>query len=88
VFGGTGLATRARFARNNPGMTLLLAMSRGTGRKVAEVGFLLLIIAGIWLAASQFQRPRWGVLRTVVAGFAIAAGGVLLLIAVHWGHFG
>lgn len=62
-------------------------MSAGTGRKVAEVGFLLLVIAGIWLAASQFQQPRWRVLRTVVAGVAIAAGGVLLLVAVHWGHF-
>ena len=68
-------------------MSVLLAMSAGTGRKVAEVGFLLLVIAGIWLAASQFQQPRWGVLRTIVAGVAIAAGGVLLLVAVHWGHF-
>ena len=49
---------------------------------MAEVGFLLLVIAGIWLAASQFQQPRWRVLRTVVAGVAIAAGGVLLLVAV------
>jgi hypothetical protein len=26
--------------------------------------------------------------RTIVAGVALAIGGLLLIIATHWGHFG
>jgi hypothetical protein len=26
--------------------------------------------------------------RKIVAGTALAVGGLLLIIAVHWGHFG
>jgi hypothetical protein len=26
--------------------------------------------------------------RKIVAGVALAVGGVLLIIATHWGHFG
>jgi len=64
-----------------------LALARSTGTRLAEVGFLLLLIAGIWLAAAQ-AGPRWAKLRAIVAGVAIAAAGVLLIIATHWGHFG
>jgi hypothetical protein len=69
-------------------MSLVLAITRHAGRDLAEVGFLLMVIAGVWLAAAQLPQPRWKVLRTVVAGIALAAGGVLLIIATHWGHFG
>ncbi len=34
-----------------------------------------------WLATA---RPA----RTIVAGIALAVAGILLIIAVHWGHFG
>ena len=68
-------------------MTSLVAMSAATGRHLAEVGFLLLAIAGIWLAASQLPQMRWRAFRLVVAGFATTAGAVLLIVAVHWGHF-
>ena len=69
-------------------MAFVLAITRHTGRDLAEVGFLLMVIAGVWLAAAQLPQPRWKVLRMVVAGIALAAGGVLLIIATHWGHFG
>lgn len=70
-------------------MSLVLAITHHAGVRLAEVGFLLLAIAGIWLAASELLDPnRWGVFRRVVAGLALAAGGVLLLVAAHWGHFG
>jgi hypothetical protein len=62
-------------------------VSAHTGARLAEIGFLLLVIAGVWLAASTIQ-PRWAHTRTIVAGVAIAASGVLLIVAVHWGHFG
>jgi hypothetical protein len=69
-------------------VALILAITKDTGRKLAEAGFLLIVIGGIWLVASRIPHTRWRFPRTVVAGLALAAGGVLLLIAVHWGHFG
>ena len=69
-------------------MPFVLAITRHTGRDLAEVGFLLMVIGGVWLAATQLPQPRWRALRTIVAGVALAAGGVLLIIATHWGHFG
>lgn len=62
-------------------------MSHQTGVVLAEVGFLLVVIAGVWFAAAQFQ-PKWAPLRSVVAGIALAVAGALLIIATHWGHFG
>lgn len=70
-------------------MSLVLGITHHAGVRLAEVAFLLLVIAGIWLAASEFLAPnRWGAFRRVVAGIALAVGGVLLIVAAHWGHFG
>lgn len=67
---------------------MVLAMTRHTGIRVAEVGFLLVLFAGVWLAAAQI--PFFGLARgrTVVAGVALAIAGALLIVATHWGHFG
>ncbi len=67
----------------------LLAMARRTGLRLAEVGFLLIVFAGVWLAAAQLPmfKSHTGA-RTIVAGVALALGGVLLIVATHWGHFG
>lgn len=69
-------------------MILILGLSHHTGVRLAEVGFLLLLIAGVWLAASQIPQLRLSTVRTAVAGVALAAAGILLVIATHWGHFG
>jgi hypothetical protein len=69
-------------------MSLVLAMTRQTGVKLAEIGFLLILFAGVWLAAAQIPQLKFGSARTVVAGFTLALAGVLLVIATHWGHFG
>ncbi|MGI8452219.1 MAG: hypothetical protein ACR2MP_34550 [Streptosporangiaceae bacterium] len=61
-----------------------LALGHHTGRRLAEIGFLLILFAGVWLAAAF----RLGTVRTIVAGIALALAGVLLLVATHWGHFG
>jgi hypothetical protein len=66
----------------------LVALAHRTGVRLAEVGFLLMLFAGIWLAAAHIPRLKLGTLRTVVAGVALAIGGLLLIIATHWGHFG
>ncbi|HTB70051.1 MAG TPA: hypothetical protein VK707_03640 [Solirubrobacteraceae bacterium] len=69
-------------------MSMVLALTRQTGRHLAEVGFLLVLFAGIWLAAAQIPRLGLATVRTIVAGIAFAIAGVLLIIATRWGHFG
>ena len=69
-------------------MSLVASFSLQTGRRLAEVGFLLVLLAGIWLVAAQIPRLRLGRARTIVAGAALAIGGMLLIIAVRWGRFG
>jgi hypothetical protein len=66
----------------------VLALSEHTGRHLAEIGFLLILFAGVWLAAAQVPRFKLATARTIVAGIALALAGVLLIIATHWGHFG
>ena len=66
----------------------LLGFSHPTGERLAEVGFLFVLLAGIWLTAAQIPQLKFGPARTIVAGVALAIGGVLLIVAVHWGHFG
>jgi hypothetical protein len=63
----------------------LLALSKHATDIVAEVGFLLIVIAGIWLVASEIPALRIAKARRIVAGIALAAAGVLLIIATHWG---
>jgi hypothetical protein len=67
---------------------LVLDVGHQTGVRLAEVGFLLVLFAGIWLAAAQIPQLKFATARTIVAGVALAIGGLLLIIATHWGHFG
>lgn len=69
-----------------------LAFSHNASVTVAEVAFLLVLIAGIWIAFgwlveskrdSRFRGVRF---RMVVAGLLIAVAGLLLIIASRWGH--
>jgi hypothetical protein len=69
-------------------MTMVVGLAHHTGVKLAEVGFLLLLFAGAWLIAAQIPRFRFGTARTIVAGVALASGGLLLITAAHWGHVG
>ncbi len=64
-------------------------MTRHTGIRLAEVGFLLLMIAGIWFVVAEMLDPaKWRKFRTIVSGALLAVAGALLIIATHWGHFG
>jgi hypothetical protein len=63
-------------------------LSAKASDRLAEVGFLLLVIAGIWLVAAEIPVLKIPNARRIVAGAALAASGVLLAIAVHWGRFG
>jgi hypothetical protein len=53
-----------------------------------EVGFLLIVIAGVWLVAAQIPQLKLRTARTIVAGVLLAIAGLLLIIATHWGQFG
>jgi len=69
-------------------MSLVLGFAHHTGTRLAEVGFLLLLFAGVWLAAAQVPQLKFAAARTIVAGLALATSGLLLIVATHWGHFG
>jgi hypothetical protein len=69
----------------------VLAMTQQTGIRLAEVGFLLILIAGVWLVAAEIPAlgaNRWARFRTIVAGSLLAISGVLLIIPTHSGGFG
>ena len=63
-------------------------LGSAAGTNIAEVGFLLVLIAGVWLVAAEIPTLGLYRVRTIVAGAALALAGVLLIIATHWGHFG
>ena len=65
----------------------IIAITVHGGIRLAEVGFALSAIAGaaILLGAVVAGFQRMGAL---VGGAGLAAGSILLIIALHWGHFG
>lgn len=65
-----------------------LGMTAHTGKRIAEVAFLLLLIAGVWYAAAEIPALQFASQRRIVAGIALALAGLLLIIATHFGHFG
>lgn len=68
---------------------MIAAVTRHTGIRLAEVGFLLMLIAGVWLVFAEIVSPaRWDKFRTIVSGVLLAIAGLLLIIATHWGRFG
>ena len=69
-------------------MLVTLAIAPQTGIRLAEVGFLLIALAGIGLVAAEIPALKLGTMRTVAAGIALALASLLLVIATHWGHFG
>ena len=69
--------------------TFLLAFSHQTSLRIAEIGFLLILIAGVWLVAAEALQPdKWRRIRTTVSGALLTVAGLLLIIATHWGRFG
>jgi hypothetical protein len=66
----------------------VLAVTHQTGLRLAEVGFLLILIAGVWLVAADIPVFKFARARTMVAGVLLAISGLLLIIATRWGGFG
>ena len=68
-------------------MSFILGFADSTAVTVAEVAFLLLVIAGVWImVAWLIQGDNWQRFRMIVAGALIAVAGILLIVATHWGH--
>ena len=76
----------------------LLAFSHRSGVRVAEVVFVLLLLAGVWIASASLTKVEethtWhgivlasGRFRMIMAGVFLACAGLLLVIAAHWGTF-
>ncbi len=64
-------------------------MTHHTGRRLAELGFLLVLFAGLWFAAAELPQFKFASGRgSIVGGLALAVAGLLLIIAIHWGKFG
>jgi hypothetical protein len=66
---------------------LLFALTHHTGVRLAELGFLFFLLAGGWLAAASVGRLKSNTL-VIVGGVAVGLGALLLIVAIHWGHFG
>jgi hypothetical protein len=69
-------------------MTPILALTHQTCVRLAEVGFLLIMIAGVWLVAAEIPSLQFARARTMVAGVLLAVSGLLLIIATRGGGFG
>jgi hypothetical protein len=67
----------------------VFALASNTTKTLAEVGFLLIVISGVWFVASEvLPSLKLAKLRRIVAGIALAVAGILLIIATHWGQLG
>jgi hypothetical protein len=68
---------------------VIILMTHETGRRLAELGFLLVLFAGLWFAAAELPQFTFASgRRSIVGGLALAVAGLLLIIAIHWGKFG
>ena len=64
----------------------LFALTHHTGIRLAEIGFALAAIAGGLLVLSTLPGGRRAGM--LLAGLALAAAGVVLVVATRWGGFG
>jgi hypothetical protein len=68
-------------------VSLLFAMSHQTRVRLAEVAFLVILIAGVWPVAAELLDLRWQKVRIVVAGGALAIAA-FSSSSPHRGSFG
>lgn len=69
------------------GRMILLTLTRHTSLRVAELGLVLMLLAGaglLFAAVIPFGRKPG----TAIAGVALGAGAVLMIVAIHFGRFG
>lgn len=69
-------------------MALLSAIGRHASTRLAEISFVLVALAGLWLILAEVPTIRHRFGRTRVAGIALVLAGLLLVVAAHFGRFG
>jgi hypothetical protein len=62
-----------------------LALAHRTGVRLAEVGFLLILFAGVWIAAAQVPKFRFGTARMIVSGASRSRSRVCFLSSPRTG---
>ena len=67
-------------------LTLALMIKAHTGIRLGEVGEALVALAGLALLLGG-MTPFGKRAGQTLGGLALLAGGILLVIASHWGHF-
>ena len=67
---------------------MLATLSYQTSIRLAEIGFLLVLISGVWIVAAEVPQLKLARTRMIVAGVLLAVAGLLLIVAIHWGTFG
>jgi hypothetical protein len=64
-------------------LIVLASLSHSASRKVSELGFAIGILGALAIAAGGLPRPRGRI--ALIGGLALAAGLVLVIVAIHWG---
>jgi hypothetical protein len=85
LHGAALLQSTSKEAENTGMLPFLAVINKSSTVKLAEVGFLLILIAGLWLVAAEIPQLKLQKTRSLVAGLLLAVAGLLLLIATHWG---
>jgi hypothetical protein len=67
---------------------MVATFTHHTSIRLAEVGFLLVLISGVWIVAAEVPQLKLSRTRMIVAGVLLAVAGLLLIVAIHWGSFG
>ena len=65
----------------------MLALTHESGRRLAEVASLLIVIAGIWLIVAEVSGERFKTFRLTVVGAALAVADTLFIIAIRSAGF-
>lgn len=64
---------------------VVLALSHHAGIRLAEIGYLLVVFAGVWFVAAEIPFFKMATARRIVGGVALVAAGIVLIVATHWG---
>lgn len=67
---------------------MTLAFTHRNAVRLSEVGFVLILLAGLSFAIAELPQFRSGPASRIVAGLALAGGALLVIVATHWGRFG
>jgi hypothetical protein len=70
--------------RQNGEVVLVVAFSHHTGKRLAELAVLFILLASPLLASARLKAGTY----RIAGGVGLALGAVLLIVAIHWGHFG